>query len=359
MTNRERFQRIMRYEPVDRLPVMQIEPYEKPSVERWRKEGLPEDQEPVDFLGMSRLVHVGGVGLSPVPAFEQKVISEDDQYIIETTAMGGTVRRDKRAPSTFYGHIDHPIKTRQDWERYKERLDPETWLAHTDHLTPERIREINESTEPVGACFFPFFFRLGFYTMGMERFLTAFYEEPDMMHDMFSHAGNLVLQALRRVLENVQLDLAHLNEDLAGKNGPLISPRIYEEFWYPYQDPIVQLLQEHNVPVISMWSAGEFDVLLPGMMEHGINCTWPLEAVCGMDALDLRKRYGKELLLAGNIPKEALIAGPDAIDRELDRLMPLIQEGGFIPALDDMTPMECPFSHFEHMIRKLQDIRLD
>ena len=36
----------------------------------------------------------------------------------------------------------------------------------------------------------------------------------------------------------------------------------------------------------------------------------------------------------------------------------LIREGGFIPALDDMAPRECPFSHYRHMIEKLQSIRL-
>ena len=47
------------------------------------------------------------------------------------------------------------------------------------------------------------------------------------------------------------------------------------------------------------------------------------------------------------------------IDREIERLMPLIVEGGFIPALDDMAPMECPFLHYRHMIERLQGIRLD
>ena len=34
----------------------------------------------------------------------------------------------------------------------------------------------------------------------------------------------------------------------------------------------------------------------------------------------LRERFGPELLLGGNIPKEAVIEGPDAIDAEIERL---------------------------------------
>ena len=76
-----------------------------------------------------------------------------------------------------------------------------------------------------------------------------------------------------------------------------------------------------------------------------------------MDAVDLRRRFGRSLLLAGNIPKEAVIAGPGAIDDAIDRVQPLIEEGGFIPALDDMASPDMPFAHYRHMIERLQAIR--
>ena len=347
----------MSYEPVDRLPVMALEPFEQSAIDRWHGEGLPPEKTPVEFLKMAQLVHLGGVGLYPVPAFEETVVSEDSEYRIETTGMGTTVKRYRTAPHTFYGHIDHPIKTRRDWERYKERLDPDSPERLAAVLAPENVRRLNASDNPVGICFFPFFFRFGFYTMGMERFLTAFHDEPDLMHEMFSHASRVILTALPRVLEAVNVDFAMFGEDLAGKNGPLISPKTYEEFWYPWQDPIIRMLRNAGVPVICQWSAGRFQELLPSMLEHGFNCTWPLERMAGMDALELRQQHGRGLLLGGNIAKEALIAGPEAIDREVERLAPLIADGGFIPALDDMAPMECPFSHYRYLIERLQGIR--
>jgi len=358
MTPRERFLAIMRYEPVDRLPVMAVEPFETTAIERWRKEGLPSNVDAVDFLGMSKLIHVP-VSFAPIPAFEHKVISEDEEYIVETTSMGAVVKRRKENPTMFYGHIGHPVKIRDDWEEYKQHFQASSTGRLPDDWEENVVPSLNNSEHPVGICFFPFFFRLGFYAMGMERFLTAFHEEPDLMHDIFSYWSNFVIENIRPVLDAVKLDFAIFAEDLAGKNGPLISPKTYEEFWYPYQDPIIQMLIEHEVPVICQWSAGEFETLLPSMMEHGFNCTWPLEFVAEMDAPTLRQRYGHNLLLGGNIPKEALIAGPDAIDREIERLMPLICEGGFLPALDDMATPDAPFSHYRYMIEKLQSIRLD
>ena len=359
MNNRERFLRLMRYAPVDRLPVMALEPFELSAIDRWHNEGLPQEETPESYLGMAQLVQIGNIGLHPIPAFEEKVISEDSQYLVTTTALGTTEKRYKSAPSTFYGHIDHPIKTRDDWESYKERLDPDSPERLAGILTPSKVQGFNASENPVGICLFPFFFRFGFYTMGMERYLTAFHDEPDLIHDIFSHGSRLILATLPRILDAIKIDFVLFAEDLAGKNGPLISPEIYKKFWFPWQGPIIRMLQEADVPVICQWSAGRFDELLPDMLEHGFNCTWPLERMAGMDAVELRRKYGRGLLLGGNISKEAVLSGPKAIDREIDRLMPLIQQGGFIPALDDMVPMECPFSYFRHMVERLQNLRLN
>jgi len=358
MNARERFRRIMAYEPVDRLPVLALEPYEQMAIERWRKEGLPEEADPAEFLGMPKLERMP-IGLGPIPSFEARVLSEDDEYQVVRSSMGATIRRRKDNPSMFYGHIDHPIKTRADWEAYKERLDASSPGRRPEDWETDVAPRLNASEDPVGICLFPFFFRFCFYTMGMERFLSAFYEEPDLMHDIFSHHGQLVMETIRPVLGVVDLDYVLLGEDLAGKNGPLISPRIYEEFWYPYQDPIIQMFRDAGVPVICQWTAGQVEVLLSSMLVHGINCTWPLEVLAGMEASALRERFGRELVLGGNIAKEAVIAGPDAIDAEIERLMPVIRQGGFIPGLDDMGSPDMPFSHYRHLIEKLQEIRLD
>ena len=347
----------MNYGAAGQLPVLALEPFERTAIERWHREGLPEGTQPEGFLGMSRLVQVP-LPWGPIPAFEPTIVYQDDEYVDEVSSMGATVRKRRNNPSMFYGHIDHPVATADDWLEYKQRFQAGSARQLPDDWHSAVAPRLNASQDPVGICFFPFFCRLGFYSMGMQRFLTAFIDDPDLMHDMFSHWGRFAIDMIRPVLDTVTIDYAMLAEDLAGKNGPLISPEIYEEFWYPYQDPIVDLLREHDVPVICQWSAGQFERLLPGMMEHGFNCTWPLEVMAGMDASALRERFGRELLLGGNIAKEAVIAGPDAIDGEVERLTPLIQQGGFLPALDDMASPDMPFSHYRHLIDRLQSVRL-
>ena len=225
MNDRERFLRIMRYEPVDRPPVVAVEPYEEDALKRWRSEGLPEGCDPREFLGMSRLVHVP-VNLGPMPPFPQEVICEDDESVVMRSGMGALVRHHKSNPSMFYGHIDHPVKTREDWEAYRERFRYDTpGRLPAAGVTDDRPNW-DACEDPVGLCPFPFFFRLGFYSIGMERFLTAFYDMPNLIHDMFAHWSEFVLRLLRPVLETTRVDFVSFGEDLAGKNGPLVSPQV-------------------------------------------------------------------------------------------------------------------------------------
>ncbi len=360
MNNRERFLRLMSYQPVDRLPVMDLEPLELLVMERWKNQGLPDGTDHIRFLKMSELVQTGGVRIQPVPAFEEKIISEEDEYFSQITELGATVRRSREAPNTFYGHTDFPISTRSDWIKYRRLLNPDDYKQRLKGiLAADNIKRLNALKEPVGLGFFPYFFRFGFYTMGMERFLTAFYDDEDLIHEMFDQAAKVLMANLPKILEKIKIDFAHFCEDLAGRNGPLISPAIYDKFWAPYQKPILNLLKDAGVPVICQWSAGRFEELIPVMMEHGFNCTWPVERAPGMNPMELRKKFGRGLLLGGGIPLKALIEGPGAIDEEINKLMPLIEEGGFIPSLDDMVPLECPFSHYRHMIKRLKEIRLD
>jgi len=359
MNARELFLKIMNYEPVDRVPVMALEPFGRYTIERWQSEGLPKGVSVQQYLKMDQIDYVP-VTFRPMPGFDEStIISEDDQYIIQLDDMGTTVRRRKDSPDMYVGHIDHPVKSREDWYRYRERFlfRPERIKVELDERT---IKRFNESENPVGICLYPFFFRLGFYAMGMERFMTAFYDDADLVHDMFAHWADLVCQVIHPVLSAVKIDVVTFNEDLAYRTAPHVAPNVYEQFWCPHQDKVVSLLQRHNVPVICMWTAGNVDPYIPILLKHGFNCTWPLEGYQNpkMDAARLRQRYGRDLRLAGNISKQALIEGPDAIDREIERLMPMIHEGGFFPALDDMVPVEVPFANYRYLIDRIRSIRL-
>lgn len=264
----------------------------------------------------------------------------------------------KNAPSMYYGFLEHQVKTREDWKRIKFRYEGKIEDRINKNID-EIAKTLNASEKPVKLEIFPYFFRLGFYLMGMERFMLSFYDQPDLMHEIFSFWSELTINMIRPFLSKVDIDVLVLAEDLAYNRGPHLSPEIYKEFWLPYQDELVSEVRKHKVDNICLWSAGDLDVMIPMLLDHGINCIWPIERCSpNMDPLVLRKKYGKQLKMGGGIPINSLALGPSAIDSEIEKLMPIIYDGGFIPAIDDMVSHDVALKNYEYYVNALKTIKL-
>jgi len=76
----------------------------------------------------------------------------------------------------------------------------------------------------------------------------------------------------------------------------------------------------------------------------------------GMEVLEVRQQFGRDLLMWGGLDKRALAKGPGAIDAELARLAPLVRQGGFIPHTDHSLPPDISFANFLYFMEKLPAI---
>jgi uroporphyrinogen decarboxylase len=57
----------------------------------------------------------------------------------------------------------------------------------------------------------------------------------------------------------------------------------------------------------------------------------------------------------GGVDKLALIAGEKAIDRELARLAPLLEDGGFVPLVDHRCPPEVSYGIYGYYLKKKRE----
>jgi uroporphyrinogen decarboxylase len=67
-----------------------------------------------------------------------------------------------------------------------------------------------------------------------------------------------------------------------------------------------------------------------------------------MDPVRIRRKFGKGLRLWGGVDKREIARGPEAIDRHLAALAPLIEEGGFIPTVDHTVPPDISWDNFRY-----------
>lgn len=109
---------------------------------------------------------------------------------------------------------------------------------------------------------------------------------------------------------------------------------------------------------------GKIDDLILLRLDVGVNCMFPIEigAWCA-DPVSYRKKYGQQLLMIGGVDKHILAGSKQAIEAEVYRLLPLVEEGGYIPTPDHRVPPDVPLQNYLHYLETArrvwcQDIHL-
>jgi uroporphyrinogen decarboxylase len=177
---------------------------------------------------------------------------------------------------------------------------------------------------------------------------------------MFDHYADFIIELSRPIVENIKLDYVSIVEDgLAYSNGPLVSPSIYREFYLPYVKRVLDFFRDSGIMLFAECTSGNFDALVPLFLEAGYNIFWPLESAAGMDARRLREEYGERVRLVGNISRQSLMDGKEAVEREFnEKVTPLMEDGGFIPTVDDMIMPDISFESYSHFVKLVRNFQI-
>jgi hypothetical protein len=352
MNDRERFVNCILGQAVDRPPFWLFWGPWTTTWQRWEREGKPAHLKTMsdvvcsfgaDWPPMSSVVPVN---LGPCPRITEEVIEQTDEFVIRMDSWG-IVRKDFRHHESMSQFLRHPVRDRRDWEIFRER-----WLNPDD---PERLagdwREVcagwTAKGYPIELSWFPDSGVFGPFRwlMGDEEGLIAFHTMPDLVHEIMDHLTSLYLTVFEQVVREVRVDVIHHWEDMCYRNGPLISPGAWEEFMGPNYRRIKAFASAHDIPVISVDTDGNPDLITPGMMRGGVNWLYPMEVAAGCDVNHWQKKY-PALGMMGGIDKRALADGPEAIDRELARISPAVERGRYIPDLDHLIPDDVSWDNF-------------
>jgi uroporphyrinogen decarboxylase len=173
--------------------------------------------------------------------------------------------------------------------------------------------------------------------------------------EMMDHLTDLTLAMIARAIPDASVDVVWWWEDMCYNKGPLMSPRMFREMLVPRYRKITGAMRKHGVSINVLDCDGRIHELVPGWLEAGINCMFPLEAA-HTDAYRLRAEFGDRILLFGGVDKRALIGGRDAIDREIARLMPLVEQGRYIPCVDHRVPPDVTFPNYLYYLERKETL---
>jgi len=354
LTNRERFLRTMRGEPVDRAPFFPCFGPWPQTLERWRREGLPPDAnyaEAVGFDGDLRHCLPINAYLCPMPPYEI-IDDEGDTAIIVDRGVRQRVRKDGGSMPGFLGY---PVESREDWARVKRLLDPDH-PARFPANWPEFCQAHQNRTDPAYAGDLP----CGFFggpreLLGFERLMYWLHDEPGLVEEVLDTLCDLWVTLFARAIADAPIDFFFVWEDMCFKTGPLISPVTFRRLLLPRYVRLTEMLREAGVDIIMVDSDGDPRQLLPLWLESGVTCVFPWETQMGLDVTEVRRQY-PTLQMIGGINKHALALGREAIDDELRKVPYMLERGRYIPAVDHFVPPDVSWDNYRHFCERLRGL---
>jgi len=353
MTYRELFHEIMFYGTFDRMPVIHWTGWQE-TLERWYGEGLPRDVDVHEFLDAVPMWRGIGVNLGLFPAFEEETLEETDEYRIFRDGSG-VILKDWKNKSCIPNYIDFTLKEAKDWDDFKKRLQPDP--ARIPKNLDEEIPVLEASDVPITASTASL---MGWIRnwMGVENMAYLMYDAREVYADMVMTLADLTCWGLDQMLPRIKVDMGFGWEDICGRSGPLVSPDIFEECVAPGYRKIRNKLEEYGVTLYGIDSDGDVTDLVGPWLKAGVNVQFPVQVGPWKgDAMKFQKQYGKELRIIGSLDKLTLEESHEAVEAEIQRLLPLMKEGGFIMMPDHLITPGVALDDYRWYLDRVRELR--
>ena len=315
----------------------------------WRTQGASRDELDLVAFDWDFVPVVGCGGSTGVfRGSPVQTLEETSEYVMQRDELGRTVKMCK-GMSTIPLPLDYPVSDFESWLRVRPLFE-----FCEDRIDWDQV-ELARRSRAGGALVvarIPGGFDIARELMGAECACLSYHLQPDLMHDILDTIAGTSVEVLERVTNVLTVDQLSVHEDMAGKSGPLIGPKLLREFVKPYYSRVWDLMSSRGTRLFDVDSDGNVDAVLATFIECGVNSFLPMEPAAGMDIVAVRKEYGQRLAMRGGIDKFVLKQGKEAIRRELEhKMQPLMQEGGMVFGLDHRIPNGTPLEGYRTYVK--------
>ncbi|MHB1354676.1 MAG: hypothetical protein ACYCZF_01725 [Anaerolineae bacterium] len=359
LTHRERFVRTLTGQEVDRVPFIKLFGGTNAHLREWEDE-TPGISQRVDewlqFEGPYRGWQIASVNMD--------LASLGPDTVLEDTPANRTVRRGDgeirrwQKDGDYHTQVLHwAVGDRNDWERIKTRHliadDPSRFPPDWENEVA-RLRARDYPLQLTHWGVYGFARKL----MGDEVLAFAFYDDPDLVHDILDTYTSFALRTWERMTDVLDYDLIECWEDMAYRSGCLISPATFRRFLQPQYRRIRAFADAHRIPIVLVDSDGYIEPLTALMLESGVNALYPFEVQSGNDVAGMLHTH-PDLGALGGLDKRVMSHGQPAIDAELERARALIRIGRFIPGPDHFVLSDVTYASYAYFMRGLRQVVLE
>ena len=337
ITDRERFNRQMHYQPIDRCFNMEFG-YWNENFTLWDifvENGIRNNAEADIFFSFDRIFTIGG-NVWMDPPFPSEIIGRHGNKNLLQNSDGLLAEVPADGHDSIPRYIRSSVVTPDDWMKVKRER-----FTRGEHRRVDlaALREKHPDTRD-----YPLVVGTGSMIGKIRDMLTfeglayACFDYPEMVEDMVETCCVLVEDALDELLPAFQFDAAAGWEDICFKNGPIVTVPFFRDVVMPRYKRIRRKLDAYGVDIWYVDCDGDVRPILPFMMEGGINCLFPFEVNGCAHPSELFGKFGKELRIMGGFDKMALGKGKAAIDAYMESIKPCVKRGGYIPFCDHRCP---------------------
>jgi uroporphyrinogen decarboxylase len=334
MTSKERVQRALRRQPVDRVPVwMWFHPH-----------------------AAQRLAAALEI---PTAALVEALGDDVRQtWVGNNHAMEGIVHEHEGE-----GHTD-------DWGvawvkegpfnqiRHSPLADADADAVRGYHYPFARIAALLDNLEPVmrqaaerfvGCDVSPCLVEMVCRLRGMEQTLFDLAADPDLARAELAAAAAFAVTLSAAACDRFAVDWLWTGDDMGSQRGMIMSPAMWRELVRPHLAAIAAVGRERGLWV-AYHSCGAIRPIIPDLIEIGINVLNPIQCNCpGMEAAALKRDFGRDLSFHGGVDTQDLLPNGSAADveRETARLIEVMTAdgGGFILGASHAVPPETPVAN--------------
>lgn len=334
------------------------------SLEKWISQGYIKDYGELhsmcgfDEPGVQDIFGLGWCEAEFRPFFETKVLEDRGDYELAQDHAGRGILFFKGRRNGFMPeYVSHPVKDITSWEENcKWRLIPDQTRLSAEEAGAARAAQIVAQTGRMVSQRV-----IGGYMylrslIGPLELPYMFYDSPELIHDCMQTWLALADAVCAAHQKHLVFDELFLAEDICYNTSSLISPDMMREFLFPYYQQLISNIKNQQPGRrlhIQIDTDGNAECVIDIYREIGMDSMSPFEVAAGCDVVRVGRKY-PDLVISGGIDKRVLAQGRDAIDRMLDRIMPVMRRrGGYIPTCDHGVPEEVPFEDYIYFRQRL------
>ena len=186
---------------------------------------------------------------------------------------------------------------------------------------------------------------------GLENLFLDYKTNPGLAKKLAKIGEEYHVELYRRVVRE-GVEIIVLGDDYAGKNGPLMSPADFEQFILPGLRRVVAEIKKAGAYCIKH-TDGNLWKIIDQIVGTGVDALGPLEPGAGTHLDLVKKRYGNNLCVVGNIDVDILSRGSieEVMRATRECIAKVSPGGGHILSSANTIPSSVPSENLMAMIK--------